>query len=162
MKQAEEKKPGAWRDLLKRAAGPEGEDIVKQVGTFDRAIALTEGVMPVSDQLAKFVVLPREEFEAKYPDFKKKTKAENLLASHLLSSVDNMLAAQYRNQTQVAALKAAMAVVKDGPDKLKDIKDPFGDGPFEYRARDKGFELKSKLLYKGQPVTLTVGDGKKS
>jgi len=31
-------------------------------------------------------------------------------------------------------------------EKLKDSKDPFGDGPFEYRALDKGFELKSKLL----------------
>lgn len=161
LKKAEEKQPGAWRDLLKRAVGSEGEDVVKQVGTFDRAIALTEGVLPVSDQLAKLVVLPRQEFEAKYPDFKKKTKADNILAGHLLSSVENMLAAQYRNQTQVAMLKAAMVVVKDGPDKIKDVKDPFGEGPFEYRARDKGFELKSKLLYKGQPVTLTVGPREK-
>ena len=61
----------------------------------------------------------------------------------------------------MALFKAAIAVVQGGPDKLKDIKDPFGDGPFEYRALDKGFELKSKLLFKGQPVTLTVGKGKK-
>jgi hypothetical protein len=162
MKQAEEKKPGAWRAILKRAAGLEGDDVVNQVGTFDRAIALTEATVPVSDELAKFVVMPREEFEAKYPEFKKKVKAENLLASHLLSSVEKMLAAQHRNQTQIALLRAAVAVVRDGPDKIKDSKDPFGDGPFEYRARDKGFELKSKLLYKGQPVMLIVGEGKKS
>jgi hypothetical protein len=57
--------------------------------------------------------------------------------------------------------QAALAVVQGGPDKLKDIKDPFGDGPFEYRTLDKGFELKSKLLYQDKPVTLTVGQGKK-
>ena len=62
----------------------------------------------------------------------------------------------------MALFKAALAVVKGGPDKLKDIKDPFGDGPFEYRALDKGFELKSKLLFKGQPVMLTVGKGRRS
>jgi hypothetical protein len=54
-----------------------------------------------------------------------------------------------------------MAVVQGGPDRLKDFKDPFGDGPFEYRALDRGFELKSKLLFRDQPVTLTVGTGKK-
>jgi hypothetical protein len=39
--------------------------------------------------------------------------------------------------------------------------DPFGNGPFEYRAWEEGFELKSKLLFKGQAVMLTVGKGKK-
>jgi hypothetical protein len=53
--------------------------------------------------------------------------------------------------------KAAVAVVQGGPDRLKDIHDPFGDGPFEYRALEKGFELKSKLLYHEKTVTLTVG-----
>ena len=71
-----------------------------------------------------------------------------------------IVAPERRNQTQMALFKAAIAVVQGGPDRLKDIKDPFGDGPFEYRALDKGFELKSKLLFKGQPVTLTVGKEK--
>ena len=61
----------------------------------------------------------------------------------------------------MALLKAAIAVVQDGPNKLKDMKDPFGNGRFEYRPLEKGFELKSKLLFSGQPVTLTVGQGKK-
>ena len=39
--------------------------------------------------------------------------------------------------------------------------DPFGDGPFEYRALAKGFELKSKLLDKGQPLMLKAGQEKK-
>jgi hypothetical protein len=43
---------------------------------------------------------------------------------------------------------------------MADTKDPFGNGPFEYRILDKGFELKSKLLFKGQPLTLSVGTAK--
>ena len=58
-------------------------------------------------------------------------------------------------------LKAAIAVVRGGPEKLEAIKDPFGTGPFEYRPLDKGFELKSKLLFHDQPVSLTVGQGMK-
>ena len=56
----------------------------------------------------------------------------------------------------------AIAVAESGPEKLKVLKDPFGTGPFEYRALDKGFELKSKLQYEGQPVTLMVGQRKKN
>ena len=48
-----------------------------------------------------------------------------------------------------------------GPDKVKATKDPFGDGPFEYRKLDRGFELKSKLVNQDKPVTLTVGQRKK-
>ena len=54
-----------------------------------------------------------------------------------------------------------IAVAESGPNKLEEIKDPFGSGPFEYRPLEKGFELKSKLLFEGQPVTLTVGQRKK-
>ena len=59
----------------------------------------------------------------------------------------------------MALFKAALGVVAGDADKLKDFKDPFGDGPFEYRSLEKGFELKSKLLFKGQPVILTFGSG---
>jgi hypothetical protein len=72
--------------------------------------------------------------------------------------MDKLAAAQRRAQTQMALFKAALAVVQGGPDKLKDIQDPFGEGPFAYQPLDRGFELKSKLLYHNEkPVTLTVG-----
>ena len=47
----------------------------------------------------------------------------------------------------VAVFKAALTVVRDGRDQPQNIKDPSGNGPFEYRARDNGFDLKSKLLF---------------
>jgi hypothetical protein len=161
LKEAEAAKKDAWRPLLKRAVGEkEGETVVGQVGTFDRAIELLEGVLPATDQLAKLATLPREEFAAQYPDFKKKTKAANLLAGHLLTAADQFMATQERNQCRMAMLKAAAAVARDGPGKLKEFNDPFGKGPFEYRGLEKGFELKSELLYQGKPVTLTVGQKK--
>jgi hypothetical protein len=74
--------------------------------------------------------------------------------------MDKVIATQRRVQAQRALFQAALAVVQGGRDKLKDIKDPFGDGPFSYRSRGKGFELRSKLLFKGKPVTLVVGKEK--
>ena len=57
----------------------------------------------------------------------------------------------------MAMLLAAVAVSSEGPEKLKDIPDPFGNGPFEYRTLDSGYELKSKLVVDDKPVTLTIG-----
>jgi hypothetical protein len=62
-----------------------------------------------------------------------------------------------RNQVRMAMLLAGIAVAEGGPEKLEDIKDPFGTGPFEYRALEHGFELKSKLIVEDQPVTLRIG-----
>ncbi len=66
-----------------------------------------------------------------------------------------------RAQTQRELFKAALAVVQGGPDSLKNFRDPFGNGPFEYRRLDQGFELRSSLVVNGMPVTLTVGQAKK-
>jgi hypothetical protein len=61
-----------------------------------------------------------------------------------------------RSEVFMAMLKAGIAVVLDGPDRLTSFKDPFGDGPFEYSALGTGFQLKSKLVYEGKPAELTV------
>jgi hypothetical protein len=60
----------------------------------------------------------------------------------------------------MAMLLAAIAVVEVGTEKLAGIKAPFGDGPFEYRKLEPGFELSSKLQENGKPVTLVIGQKK--
>ncbi len=163
----QKRKEGSWHDVWKQVLSAPGEgdavdrDLVESAKTFEQAIKLLEDLLPFYEDLAKVSALPWKEFDEQYPKFVKKAKAANRLAGYILPATDKMVAAQRRNQTQMALFKAALAVVQGGPDKLKDIKDPFGDGPFEYRALDKGFELKSKLLFKGQPVMLTAGKGKK-
>ena len=67
------------------------------------------------------------------------------------------MAAHRRAAVRHALFRAAIAVVRDGPDKLKDFPDPAGDGPFEYKQVDGGFELKSKLMNKDQPLAMRVG-----
>ncbi len=168
LKETEQAKPGSWRELWKNVLGPgEGPnppqlpEAVKRVDTLDQAVKLTEDMLPAYDELARLVARPKDEFDAQYSEFAKKTKVERPLAGLILPAVDKVLAKERRHQARMAMLLAAIAVAEGGPDKLKDIKDPFGTGPFEYRALDKGFELKSKLLYDGQPVTLTVGQRKK-
>jgi hypothetical protein len=164
LKEVEEHKKGAWQEVWKEVFDhPEGSgrDLLGTAKTFKQAVKLLEDLLPFYDQLAKVTALPWKEFDARYPEFVKKAKADNPLAGYVLPNMGKVAEAQRRARTQLALFKAALAVVQGGPAKLKDIKDPFGDGTFEYRALDKGFELKSKLLYGGKPVTLTVGQGKK-
>jgi hypothetical protein len=162
LREAEAKKKGAWREVWKNATDrPGGLDVINRVDSVDQAIKLTEDLLPVCDDLASLVALPRVDFDARYPEFKKKTKAAHPLAGYFLTTPDTVLATQRRNQARLALLKAAIAVVQGGPSKLKVIKDPFGSGPFEYRPVDDGFELKSALLFHDEPVTLTVKHGKK-
>jgi hypothetical protein len=162
LRDAEAREKGAWREVWKAAVDrPMGVDTTSQVDSFERAVKLTEDLVPVCDALATLVALPAEEFDARYPAFKKQTKAAHPLAGYFLTAPEQVLGAQRRNQVRMELLKAAIAVVRGGPEKLEAIKDLFGTGPFAYRRLDKGFELKSKLLFRDQPVALTVGQGMK-
>jgi hypothetical protein len=163
LKEAERSRPGSWKEVWSGVFGsveaPEN-DVPPSPRSFEQAVAMLEGLLPLSDRLAELAGLPWKEFDARYPEFVRTERTPNALGGFLLPSLDKYVAAQRRVQARMALFKAALAVVQDGPDKLKEVKDPFGDGPFDYRALDKGFELSSKLLYHEKPVTLTVGQAK--
>jgi hypothetical protein len=161
LKAAEARKPGSWQDFWKGLfAGDENPDnrrVAESAKTVEQAVQMVESLIPVYGELEKLTALPWKEFDARYPEFVRKASADNPLAKVIVPAVDKVAAARRRAEARLAMFKAAIAVVQGGPDKLKEFKDPFGDGPFEYRALDNGFELKSKLIFKDKPVTLTVG-----
>ena len=157
IKEEEKRDPGAGLELWINLLGPDAPRALKQIQSVDQAIKLTEGVIPVYDELKKLVALPNAEFDAKYPDFNQQNLKPDTLEAFLIPKIDELLAKERRSQARMAMLMAAIAVADGGPDQLTNIDDPFGDGPFEYRKLDKGFELKSQLQYEGQPVTVNFG-----
>ena len=170
LKAAERHQPGSWRMVWKETfdaalAASEGEaganrEVIQSVKSLEQATKWFDEMLPLYDELIKLSALPGREFDARYPEFVKKAKAINPLAETFYPQLDKFLDSQRRHQTQLALFQAALSIVQGGPNKLGNIKDPSGDGPFEYRALDQGFELKSKLLVKGQPLTLIVGGAK--
>jgi hypothetical protein len=160
IKEEEKRDPGAGMRLWNNMLGPDGPEELKKVQSAAEAIKLTEGLFPVYDEMEKLVVLPPAEFESKYRAFKQQTAASNSLSAFLVPQIDTILGKERRSQARVAMLLAAIAVAEGGPDQLKNIEDPFGDGPFEFRKLENGFELKSQLTFEGKPVTLTVGQKK--
>ena len=160
--QLEKENKGDLQASLKMILNVEGNlDSIKGIPTFENAFQLLHDLGPLYEQQAKLVSLPPVEFDKQYPEFIKRASAANAMAGALLPVIDKLIGHNRRNEAQMALLRAATAIVQGGPDKLKDFKDPFGQGPFEYRALTQGFELKSKLLYRDQPVTLVVGQRKK-
>ena len=161
LKEEEKRKAGAGLELWKKfLEGAKDAEALAKIDSLEEVLKGMEEALPVYDELAGIVALPKEEFEAHYPKFKQDTKAKNPVISVLLPAVDKVLEKDHRHRARFALLFAAIAVAQDGPEKLKEIQDPYGDGPFEYKALDKGFELKSKLLFEGKPVTLVAGAGK--
>jgi hypothetical protein len=169
LKDAERREPGSWRGVWDRVfeavlkASEQDEapyrQTVRSVKTFEQAIEMLEGLARFYDEFSEMATLPPEALDARYPAFVARATAANPLAGLNLPSKDMFIPAQRRAQVRMALFRAALAVVQGGPDRLADAKDPIGGGPFEYHPLAGGFELKSKWLYKGKPVILTVGQG---
>jgi len=135
-----------------KAAGEDVKDVLK----------LVDDAVSHYNELANIATLPIEEFKPALDAYKKKHEAANPLATSIVPSIASMRDAHARIEVRMLMLKTALAIVLDGPEQLKKIKDPFGDGPFTYEKREGSFELKSKLQIKNlPPVSLTVGKVKK-
>ncbi len=161
LREEEARQPGAWKEFWKSLfVGTQEEQNPPQAESAAAAIQMVEGVLPLYDELARFLAMPQEQFDAQYPAFKQKTKAEHKLASLLLPAIDKVREKEVRSRIRSAMLLAAIAIVEGGPGKLNQSPDPINQKPFEYRKLDDGFELKSEVHVEGQPVTLTIGQRK--
>jgi hypothetical protein len=125
-------------------------------GTPESVAKAIEETGPFYDQFAEALALPYNQVRPRLDEINKKVQA-NPIAKALLPNYDKVVDTEARAQCRLAMLKAAIAVAKGSPDKVKDFPDPYGDGPFEYKALPQGFELRSKLQFRGDPVILQVG-----
>lgn len=80
-----------------------------------------------------------------------------LFVAQLRPSVAALRFTECEMQARRAMLRAALAVAAGGSDRLKENPDLFGNGPFEVRTVEGGYELKSALgKVIGRPVVLAV------
>jgi asparagine synthetase B (glutamine-hydrolysing) len=84
-------------------------------------------------------------------------KKENSYSSVVLPALESVRVARDRRAATWALFRAAIAIQRDGQQRLVSIKDPFGQGPFTYKKLPSGFRLSSKLKVHDNQVELTVG-----
>ena len=165
---------GWWADRLKRGGIKAAEEFRRLDGQEDEAGKANSKDPITEEDVARYVHdlevarrcwalvadmadLPPAEFAARSQALEEKMKKECTTLPELFNhSVSVFRNEGARADASFAMLKAAIAVVLDGPDRLKSFKDPFGEGPFEYTAVGTGFQLKSKFVYEGKPAELTV------
>jgi hypothetical protein len=87
----------------------------------------------------------------------RRIRAENPYSSMVLPALKRVCEVRDKNKAIWALFRAAIIVSRDGIERLPDLKDPFGDGPFKYKKTPTGFRLRSQLVYRGKQVELTVG-----
>jgi len=158
----------SWEAQVAAAYGRPEEEIhaVTEAcgGTPGDVLAKLRDLEPIYNEMANAAALPYEQFEQAYPAIDAKFKAN---PAHPLAYWDfpRICHRAALGEARLALLKAAIAVVRDGPETIKKYPDPFGQGPFTYRKLEHGFELTSKLSdpdQNGKPLTLTVGTPPKS
>ena len=157
---------------LKRAAGTDGwkeiamvvieppqrERVFSEIQSGERFLQCLEEIRPLYEDMARLVTLPREQFDAQWPDFVSKKKSANVLADLLLPALDKVVNANRQAQTRITLLKAALAVAQGGEAKLKDFPDPGGNGPLTYKTLAAGFSLQSQTRdAKGELITFYAG-----
>jgi hypothetical protein len=159
LREEEARQPGAWKDFWKSLfTGTEQEQSPPEAASAAEAIRMVEGVLPLYDELARYLTMPQVQFDAEYPAFKQKTKADQKLASLLLPAIDKVREKQQGTEVRRAMLLTAIAVAESGPDVVRQSKDPVTGEAFQYHRLDHGFELRSSLQFDGQPISLTFGN----
>jgi hypothetical protein len=58
---------------------------------------------------------------------------------------------------RLVLFQTALDVLRRGRAALNDHPDPYGDGPFEYKALEGGFELGSALVYGNLRIRIRTG-----
>lgn len=151
-------KPGEdWRGRLEQMFGNEAgiQDLIKSTKSPEDVISRLEASRPYYEQITPLLDLPPDEF---------RSKSQALYAKYANDAWGKMILPNYSKaydrdksaEVRLAMLRAAIAVVETGQDALKNINDPAGHAPFQYKSEGNGFELESSLTVEGKPVTLKV------
>jgi hypothetical protein len=128
--------------------------------TVTGVLKLLDDLNERTDELSKVADLSPAQFRDGLAKFEKKYPATNPLAKDHVTELQKLRYLAARSEARLAMLRAAIVLQQEGMEKFKAIKDPYGDGPFEYRPLKGGFELRSAVTppLKGMPAAiLTVG-----
>ncbi|MFO0898857.1 MAG: hypothetical protein U0836_15645 [Pirellulales bacterium] len=134
---------------------PEMKPVLEALGTVN-ALAMLVRYGKFYEDAERVAELPAGEQRAAFEALERQY-ADNPVAKLFTPAYSRAFDVENKAKARRAMLQAAIAVQQGGREKLASMPDPFGAGEFTYRERPGGFELVSKLVIEGKPVTLVVG-----
>ena len=138
-------------------------------GTSEGVVRLLREEEPLFPRLARIMALPQPEYETEARRFlgdirQSQNPFFTLLHSYFTGFVlggqrHRVRAREFRVQAELAMVHAAVAYKLRGDAGLKNVRDPFGNGPFSFRrfvfkGVDRGFELRSAYARTDAPFVM--------
>lgn len=144
---------------------------LKNIASFeqtnqDELLKSARSLLPMYDEVISAADRPPAELEQLQATIRQKystTPQTHELVELFLPAIGKMRQAEAAFQTRLVLLRAAVAVVRQGPEVLKqrDLADPVLGGHFQHVPFDGGFELRADAkTADGKPVILVVGQRK--
>ncbi len=145
-KTGEEPRNPLWDEL--ESAPKNSDEVLKLLGEADQ---------DYYQRLVRIMAAPHPEFEEQSAQFKKDVEqSNNPFVKISFSAVLKCRPKEFRTQAQLAMLHAAVAYKLRGEPGLREVNDPFGQGPFQmerfiFEGKDRGFKLTSAFNGNGYP-----------
>jgi hypothetical protein len=114
-------------------------------GNPERLLEMIAGTRKYMDEMIDLIDRSSDDFSSELVRFEFRMSVENRFAGQYFAMYDGFFSTQASRAVKYAMLQAASTLLIDGPQAFHNVKDPYGDGPFEYRKMEPGFELRSKL-----------------
>ncbi len=141
-------------------SGAEAEALLKQTGGDRlRLLDVVKDVRPRLMELAEVLSLPSGRYKPNLEAFVRRVEVPNPIATSVVRNAESLKFAIDRTEALWSMLRAAIAMIRGGQERFREVADPFGDGPFGYRPRDGGFDLQSALQFEERPPVLLVVGG---
>ncbi len=132
------------------------EASMKKLNLSDEDIAT---VKKLNAEIIKTFALPPDQIKPAIAELDKRIEQLPISLQLMVTPPGKLWRVEAIANTYQQLFRTAIAVAADGPEQVKQFKDPYGKGPFEYRKTPTGFELKGSIKDgRGEPVTLVIGE----
>ena len=134
--------------------------VAASAGTSEGVIRLLRETKPLAPRVAEIMALPQPEYEIQAKQFFADChKSPNPLIDESAIGWEKSRQREFKAQAQLAMIHAAVEYKLHGEAGLKNVMDPFGNGPFGFqrfvfKGVDRGFELKSAYAGADAPFVM--------
>lgn len=150
-------------ELIRIPSGDEDREAMRSVETAEKALEWIAEASKTLNKAVGIATLPIDQFEPAAARFQGDLSAGNPLSRSLFGlfwQEPKLLTARFweaESTARLAMFKAAIALRIHGHDAFTEVRDPFGDGPFEFQPTEGGYTLTSNLVIDDEPFVMTFG-----
>lgn len=151
-------KEGRLPELIASICGKEdGKKVLAVASDAETLCELAEAGRPLAREIAETLSLRAQEYDRVFKKRFAPRLNANPIAAGLGPAYDLARDEESTAHCRLLLLQTALDVLRRGKAALTDHADPYGDGPFEYKALDGGFELGSALVCYKKRVRIRFG-----